>query len=368
MGWRPEFVSRFAPWFDELKLAELKPAELKFADLQPARVAVRYNRNYQILCEAGELLAEVAGKLAHSARGAQELPAVGDWVAAQLRPAEGRATIHAVLPRHTCFSRKAAGRAAEEQIIAANVDVVLLLAGLDNDYSPRRIERYLAAAWDSGATPVVVLNKADLCANVDERIAEVQRVAPGVPLHAISALRGDGLELIEQHMAPGRTLALLGSSGVGKSTLINRLLGAELLATAPVREDDSRGRHTTTRRQLILLPGDALHGSRGLILDTPGMRELQLWNADEGLHLAFDEVESLAASCRFADCSHVAEPGCAVREAVERGELPPERLESFQKMQRELRFLERRQDKWAGLKEKKRWKAIHRAANRFYRE
>lgn len=345
LGWRPEFAQSFAL--------------LDAVEWQPARVSIRFNQTYQVIGECGELLAEVAGRVRHE----RQLPAVGDWLAIAARPAERRATIHAILPRRTAFVRKAAGRTTHEQVVAANVDIVFLIAGLDNDFSPRRMERYLAAACESGAAPVVVLNKADLCNDVASRVAAVAKVALGVPLHAVSALRGDGLAELEQHLAAGRTVALLGSSGAGKTTLVNRLLGADVWPTAPVREHDSRGRHTTTRRELIMLPN-----ARGLVIDTPGMRELQLWDAAEGLHVAFDEITALAPGCRFADCSHQSEPGCAVRAAVESGALAEERLASFHKLQRELAWLDRQQDKLAEIENKRKWKAIRKAANQLYRE
>ena len=272
------------------------------------------------------------------------------------RAGEGRATIHAILPRRGRFSRKAAGDETREQVLAANVDTVFLVTGLDGDYNPRRIERYLVTAWDSGADPVVLLSKADLCEDVPARVAEIESVAPGVPVHAVSSLRREGLEAVRGYMHTGRTVALLGSSGAGKSTLINALLGEERLRTREVRESDSRGRHTTTRRELILLPGG------GLVIDTPGMRELSLWQADEGLPATFDDVAALAAGCAFKDCRHESEPRCAVRAAVAAGGLAAERLESWRKLEGERRYLEIKEDQRAQLEQKRKWRVIHKAA------
>lgn len=315
----------------------------------PARVAAQHRGAYVLFSELGELRADLAGRLSHHAAGAGDLPAVGDWVAAAPRPDEGAATIQAVVARRTKFSRKVALEAAEEQVLAANVDTVFLLMSLNEDFNLRRLERYLATAWESGATPVVVLTKTDLCADVEQRVLEVEAIAFGVPVHAISNLTGEGIELVRSHLAPGRTVALLGSSGVGKSTLVNTLAGQELLATQPIREDDGEGRHTTTHRQLVLLPGG------GLVLDTPGMRELQLWESPDGLAETFADVEELAARCRFSDCAHRTEPGCAVQAAIEDGTLPFARWANYKKLQRELAHLERRLDKRLQADERKRW-------------
>ena len=334
LGWTDSHTSDFAPH--------------AAAGLVPARVAVQHRGAFVVLSELGELKATAAGRLSHEAAGAGDLPAVGDWVAIAPRPEEGGATIQAVLPRRTKFSRKAAWAAAEEQVVAANVDVVFLLTSLNEDFNLRRMERYLTLAWESGAQPVVVLTKTDLSDTVDLRVLEVEAIAFGVPVHAISSITGDGLELIRSYLVPGRTIALLGSSGVGKSTLVNTLAGEELLAVKEIRED-GEGRHTTTHRQLVLLP------EGGLVLDTPGMRELQLWESSDGLGETFSDIEELTARCRFNNCAHKSEPGCAIQAALEDGTLEPGRWTSYEKLQRELAHLERRLDKRAQSEERKRW-------------
>ena len=336
---------------------EQRSSGLRQQGLEFGRVSWLSRGIYNLYTERGELRAQLSGRLRHDVTQASEMPAVGDWVA--FREREGACMINAVLPRLSKFSRKIAGRTTEQQVLAANVDRVFLVTGLDNDYNLRRIERYLAIAWESGAQPVVILNKADLCADVATRVAEAQSAAIGVPLYAISSLTGEGVSILEQEIVPRKTIALLGSSGVGKTTLINRLLGKEAFSTHPVRASDHRGRHTTTARSLILLPAGAL------VMDTPGLRELQIWESDEGLGRTFDEIETLATECAFSDCTHVTEPRCAVRASVEQGRLSAERLENFRKLQRELRYLERRQDVSAQLAEKKRWKSIHKAMRNF---
>ena len=317
------------------------------------RVAVEHRGAYAVYTDGGEAWAELAGKLRYEATGRGELPAVGDWVAVQPRP-EGRATIRAVLPRRTKISRKVNLGQSEEQVLAANIDTIFLVSSLNRDLNIRRIERYLATAWESGAEPAIVLNKADLCP-VEERaelITAVEAVAFGVPIHTVSAITGEGIDELPPYFGPGRTVVLLGSSGVGKSTLINRVLGTEQLETREIRAGDGRGRHTTTHRELIVVP------SGGIVIDTPGLRELQLWGEGSdggGLGEAFHDVTELAATCRFSDCRHETEPGCAVRAAIGSGALPAERLESYRKPQRELARLERRRDaRLESLERKKR--------------
>lgn len=320
----------------------------------PARVAREDRTRYVVLDESGARPAELAGRLRHEARTRADVPAVGDWVA--VRPgAASPAIIEAVLPRASAFVRKDVGDAAIEQVVAANVDTVFLVSGLDLDYNPRRIERYLAAAWESGAEPVVVLNKADLDPDREARVAEVELLAPGAAVLAVSALEGDGIASLQPWLQPGRTVALLGSSGVGKSTLVNALLGEERLATGAVREDDSRGRHTTTHRELVVLPGGAL------LLDTPGMRALELWGDEDSVDGAFPEIASLAEGCRFRDCRHESEPGCAVLAAEADGTLAPDRLASWRKLQREAHWLATRVDARARAAEEAKWKAIHKS-------
>jgi ribosome biogenesis GTPase / thiamine phosphate phosphatase len=319
------------------------------------RVVLEQRGAYRIYAESGELTARVRGKLRFDSESAADFPAVGDWVSVSIRERDGLAQIHAVLPRRSKFSRKAAGSNSEEQVVAANVDTVFLVQGLDHDFNLRRLERYLVAAFESNATPVVILSKADLCHDFEQKISDAESVAPGTPVHAISSTTGQGLEALERYILPGVTIAFLGSSGAGKSTLINRIVGEDVQKTAEVREHDSRGRHTTTQRELLVLK------TGGLLIDTPGMRELQMWDASGSLDVAFSDVQSIAAACYFTDCSHQNEPGCAVRKALEEGSLDRGRYESYNKMEKELEYLDSRMDTRLNLKRKNREKKIHRA-------
>ena len=304
---------------------------------RPGRVTIQHRGAYVLATEEGEVRAELPRRVLRETEEAGLLPAVGDWVAWRPEPAGERAFVEAVLPRRSSFSRKAAWTELREQVVAANVDVVLLVQAVPDDFNVRRLERYLTTAWDSGASPAVVLTKTDLVDDVETYVAEIEQIAFGVPVHAVSNVTGEGLDDLRAQLVPGRTVALLGSSGIGKSTIVNRLAGEELLATQDVRRD-GRGRHTTSHRELVLLPGG------GIVLDTPGMRELQLWSVDDGLERSFADVEEIAAECRFHDCAHEQEPGCAVREALASGRLSAERWESYGKQLRELRALQERLD------------------------
>jgi ribosome biogenesis GTPase len=330
--------------WDDGFAAALEPHE----NCIPARVSAQHRGGYDVLTERGQLRVRLAGRLRHEAAAAADLPAVGDWVALR----EGM--IYAVLPRLSAFTRKAAWSPTEAQVLAANLDTVFVVSGLDGDFNVRRLERYLTLAWESGATPALVLTKADLCEDVGGAMLETEQVAFGVPAHVVSNVTGEGLDELSPYLAPAKTVALLGSSGVGKSTLANRLLGAELQATKAIAED-GRGRHTTTSRQLLRLPGGAL------LVDTPGLREIQLWDADDGIQEAYADVDELAAGCRFNDCAHRREPGCAVQAAIDEGRLPRERLQSYRALQRELARLARKQDARLRSEERKKRAALARS-------
>ena len=321
----------------------------------PARVVWEGRGRYRLSTGDAEWLGHLAGRMRHSAGSRADLPAVGDWVIAALLPGERRATIHRRLARRSQFSRAAAGRSTDEQVVAANIDTVLLVTSLNRDFNPRRIERYLALTWESGARPIVVLNKADLCADHERWRAEMASVSQDVPILVTSAVRGDGMAELDEMIRRSGTTALLGSSGVGKSTLINALVGDSRQAVLQIRAGDDRGRHGTTARHLVCLAGG------GVLVDTPGMRELQLWDAEAGLDHAFADIQAMADNCRFRDCAHGAEPGCAVTAAVERGDFPADRLDSYRRLQRENDFLRSRHDESARVERTRKARQIARA-------
>jgi ribosome biogenesis GTPase len=323
-------------------------------DLRVARIVEQHRGLYSVDGEF-EGLAEVSGRLRHEAAAAADFPVVGDWVLVASADAADRALIHARLQRRSTISRKAAGRASNEQVIAANVDTLFVVTAFAADLNPRRVERYLTTVWDAGAVPVVVVNKSDLTGDRSAAIDGLRRRLPLVDVVAVSALSDEGLAPLAPYLRATTTLALVGSSGVGKSTIVNRLVGRDRQPVRPVSESDGRGRHTTTARQLIVLPGGAL------LIDTPGMRELEPWADTEAVDGAFDDIAEAAAGCRFADCTHTSEPDCQVLAQVAAGVIPADRLDNYRKLLRELAFEERKHDKAASANVKRRWKQIHKA-------
>ncbi len=333
LGWTPQLQDAFQKLSDD--------------DRIPARVFRQDRQGYQVTSERGDFSATLLGRILYDENA--EKPVVGDWVVIESFGG-AQAVIHDLLPRFSVFARKEAGQKTRRQVVAANINTVFLVSGLDQDFNIRRIERYLVQTVNSGARPVIVLNKIDLCEDLEGHIAEVKRVAPDSEVIALSATEGQGIDRLNSMIGPGETVAFLGSSGVGKSSLVNRLIGYEQLKTRAVREDDSRGRHTTSHRELFILPAG------GLVMDTPGMRELQLWGDEDDLHAVFTDIEELAESCRFRDCAHESEPGCAIQKAIESGDLDEDRFLSYQKLKRELAYLDRRLDEVSQQKSKKREK------------
>lgn len=313
-------------------------------DLTVSRVISQEKGMYRLVSAQGEKNGEVSGKFHYDVHTRSDYPAVGDFVMADWNEHGGNAVIHHILPRKSCFIRKAAGDTKQEQVVAANIDIVFLCMSLNNDFNLRRLERYLSIAWESGSTPVIILTKSDLCKDPESRLLEVSVAAAGVDILMTSSLEESSCEQLYPYLTEGKTAAFIGSSGVGKSTLINCLLGENRLHTNGLRNDD-KGRHTTTHRELILLP------EGGMVIDTPGMRELGMWDAGEGIDRTFADIEELAQECRFRDCTHSGEPGCALQKALESGELSIDRLHSYQKLKKENRYME---DREGYMDEKKR--------------
>ncbi len=311
--------------------------EYRGRDCEPARISTEHKTQYGIMTESGESSAVLSGSLYYKTQSASELPAVGDWVAVRRSAEDGRAVIYGVLPRRSSFSRSAAGGTTDEQIVAANIDVLFLAMSLNRDFNLRRLERYLTLAWDGGAKPVVVLTKADLCPDLPAYRQRAESIAASIPVHSVCAATGEGMEELDIYFSPGTTAGVVGSSGVGKSTLINALAGDALLDTGDIAFYKDRGRHTTTSRRLIVVEG------RGIIIDTPGMRELRMWEGGDGLEQAFSDIEQLATSCRFKNCSHTGEPGCAVLAAIDNGSIDGERYNGYTKLRKEVNYYTRRQ-------------------------
>lgn len=338
LGWNGRFANEYSPYSDLFDIG---------------RVAVQYKNLYKVYSEKGELLASVSGKMSYETTGRQDYPAVGDWVLlGKTAGEEDRTIIHGILTRKSRFSRKTAGRTVEEQVIAANIDIVFICMSMNQNFNLRRMERYITLAWDSGAVPVVILTKADLAAEPEEMTEAARDAACGVEVFAVSCIDKSGLAEVRELIAPGTTVAFLGSSGVGKSTLINELLGEERQFTREIRFEDGRGKHTTTNRELIVLPGG------GIVIDTPGMRELHVLDVDESIGTAFDDIEYFSSMCRFGDCSHTVEPGCAVREAMASGQLDEGRFENYLKLKKEAGYIERKTDVKANMEYKQYMKKL----------
>ncbi|AQT68015.1 Putative ribosome biogenesis GTPase RsgA [Anaerohalosphaera lusitana] len=322
LGWNEFFEKSFEPY--------------RAKGLRAARVVREHRKGYLVCTGDSDVEAEMAGKIAYRAKSKAEYPTVGDWVAVRELRDEGRAFIEAVLERKSKFSRKSAGLSEDEQVVAVNIDTVFLVTDAWQDFNIRRLERYLVLGWDSGARPVVVINKSDLCEDTGKYVEQVREIAPEVDVRCVSAIEGDGIAGLKEYMGSGETVAMLGSSGVGKSTIINAILGMERQEVKDVRAEDGRGRHTTTHRELIVLP------EGGAVIDNPGMRELHMRTDERGLGRAFDDIQEIAEECKFRDCMHENEPGCAVKAAVEEGRLDEERLANFFRLREELELWERR--------------------------
>jgi len=345
LGWRGEFAAYFK--------------NLNRPDLIPARISVQFRTSYRILTTGGEIPAEVTGRFINPIHPGVELPKVGDWVGVQIFEQEQKAIIHELLPRSSKISRKVPDRKTEEQIMAANIDEIFIVHGLDLPVNLNRMERFQSLVSGSGASPVYVFNKSDLLGDTD-LIKEEMR--SGTPVLIVSAKKPDGLDSLKEFIKPCRTYAFIGASGVGKSTIINSLVGEEIFRTNEVRSSDGRGRHTTSHRELVMMPGG------GLLIDTPGMREMQVWDSGAPLADAFADIFEYSESCRFSDCRHTTEKDCGVKKAVEEGRLEKARYEHFLKLEKELSYLRSRQDQWSRMEQKRRDKILHRAIKRYYKD
>ncbi len=327
IGWDLFFKESFNPY--------------QIQEFVQGRIIQVQRKNCIALTVMGEIKVRVSGKFRFDALEKGAYPVVGDWVVIKKGFKDDMGIIQAVLPRKNRLSRKVAGRITEEQIIAANVDTVWIVSGLDNDFNIQRIERYLTLVSESGSKPVVILNKSDICNDIDKRIEEVRRISPSVPIHSLSAELNQGLDILNQYLGKGKTIALLGSSGVGKSTIINKLLGIDRQKVGPVRESDSHGRHITTYREMIIFPNG------GMIIDNPGMEKIQLWSKDDGLNDVFEDIKEIAHHCKFTDCNHKSEPGCAVKDALDKGDLDLRRYTHYLKLRKEVEFLSIKQNQMA---------------------
>lgn len=341
LGWSPCFTNHLQSLTSNITV-----------DQTIARVIYEEKNRYRVHTGEREVWAEISGRMYHLAEHRADLPAVGDWVLVYLPPESDLAIIQHCLERKSKFSRKEAGDETREQIIATNIDTVFLVNALNSDFNVRRIERYLTLAWESGASPVILLTKSDLCEYPEAFVDATRSISQDVPIHVLSALEGQGLEQLDPYFQIGQTVALLGSSGAGKSTLLNALMQNTVQKTQDIRKGDDKGRHTTTSRRLFVLP------QGGLLMDTPGMRELQLWHSDEGLHHTFQDIEDLAQQCRFVDCKHHQEPGCAIQNAITTGQLDESRYQHFLKLRRELDYLQRKENTEQQRASKRKWKNV----------
>ncbi len=337
-GWSPFF--------------EVENEKLQSMGLVPGRI-IKENRNiYEIITNSGKFTSKVSGSFLYKATSKSDFPTIGDWVGVKID--NNIAVIECLLKRKSAFSRKSAGDISEEQIIAANIDHIFLVFALDGgrNYTPGAVERFLTRAWDSGANPIIILNKSDLCSNSHDFVIETELLAPGVPIILSSTINGDGLQEIKQYITSGETIGFTGFSGVGKSALINALSSSEIMKTGEVRTGDHKGKHTTTHKELILLPNG------GILIDSPGLKELQLWGDESSLEDTFSDIAELALHCKFRDCTHSGEPGCAVTDAISMGNLNERRLHNYNNMKKELRYTEARSKMSANAVEREKWKPV----------